>query len=316
MSGDKPVNRPGLILAAMLTCCGAAVCCGIAPARAETSAPIRSAMIPQDAVLIQNSGPAQPLAVTYSLRISKNSDRIKLKGSMSSEEDYKTLIGLIKASFPSADLTDRIKVRENVPDAEVQIGGLSFALKLLGYLERGQASVDNNGVAVEGSASTGVVLTEVQKLIDESSPTGVTLRNIRISPPAKVWAASISPDATLRISGVMPHEDGVNTIAAAARSMFSECEITDSTAVNDDVSASWMKAGLHALKMLRLLNRGSVEVTDQTIQLRGNAPSETALRSIESLAADFPSGFVLKSEVTAPTRPGVAAIPPDDSLHP
>ena len=37
--------------------------------------------------------------------------------------------------------------------------------------------------------------------------------NIRIAPPSKVWAASISTDATLRISGVMPDEAGRNRSA-------------------------------------------------------------------------------------------------------
>ena len=48
-------------------------------------------------------GPTEP--ITYAVRIHKELDRIKLKGSMSSEEDQKTLIGLVKASFPSATIS-------------------------------------------------------------------------------------------------------------------------------------------------------------------------------------------------------------------
>ncbi|WP_125461719.1 MULTISPECIES: hypothetical protein [Rhodomicrobium] len=310
------MKRPGLFLAAMLTFCGGGFLGGeIAPARAEETGTLRSELIPQNEILVQNQGAGDSLPVTYNVRISKETDRIKLKGSMSSEEDYKTLIGLVKASFPSADLTDRVKVREQAAVSEVKVGGLSFALKLLGYLESGQASVDNNGLAIEGAASNGAVLSEVREFIERDKPTGVALRNIRIAPPARVWAATISPDATLRISGVMPDESGKNKIAAAARRAFSECEITNNTAVNASVPDRWTKAGLHALKLLRLLNRGTVEVTDQTIQLKGDAPSETALQSIDLLASEFPSGFALKSEVTAPMRPGVAAIPPDETLH-
>lgn len=315
MSGDKPVKRPVLLLAAILTCGGACLWADIYPARADDTAALQAEMIPQDEILVQNQGASDQLPITYNIRISKDTDRIKLKGKMSSEEDYKMLIGLVKASFPSADLTDRIKVREQPTTSDVKIGGLSFALKLLGYLESGQASVDNNGLAVEGSASTGLVLAEVRRMIESNKPTGVALRNIRIAPPSKVWAASISTDATLRISGVMPDEAGRDRIAAAVRRDFSKYEITDNTAVNASVPDRWTKAGLHALRLLGMLDRGSVEITGQTIQLKGDAPNENALKAIEVLAADAPSGFSLKSEVSAPMRPGVAAIPPDETLH-
>lgn len=315
MSGDKPVKRAVLFYAVIFASGCTLASAGMAPARADEAGAAQPDVIPQDVVFVQNQGSADKMPVTYSLRISKDTGRIKLKGNMSSDEDYKTIIGLVKASFPSADLTDRIKVNESAPHSEVKIGGLSFALKLLGYLETGQASVDNNGLAIEGSASTAVVLSEVRRLIANDQPTGVPLKNIRIAPPAKAWSASVSPDATLRISGVMPDEFGKNAIALAARKIFSECEITNQTGVNASVPDKWMKAALHALKLLRLLDRGTVELTDQTVHLKGDAPSETALKGIESLASEFPSGFSLKSEVTAPARPGVAAIPPVTTLH-
>jgi hypothetical protein len=318
MSGDKPVRRYGASFALILSCCGCALwCSAIIEARAEPeqAANAQSAMIPQDVIVVQDDGgdPTQP--ITYSIRIHKEFDRIKLKGSMSSEEDQKTLIGLVKASFPSATINNRVKVRKSATDRDIKIGGLSFALKLLGYVETGKASVDDNGVSIEGSASTAVVLNQVKKTLANDRPTGVPIRSVRIAPPTKSWTASVTKEGTLTISGVVPDEGGKQVITATASRMWPECDVVDGTGVNDRLPERWMKAALHALELLRLLDNGSVEITDQSIRLKGDAPSETAVQMIDARSTEIPNGFSLNSEVTAPGRPGVAAISSDETVH-
>jgi hypothetical protein len=313
MPGDKPVKRRGSSFAVILSCCGCALWGSAGyEARAESAEPAQAEMIPQDDVVVRSgaSGTNQP--VTYSLRIYKNRDRFKLKGNMSSEEDYKTLLGLLKASFPSAGVTDRIEVKESATDSDVKIGGLSFALKLLGYLDKGQATVDDNGLTLEGAASTAVVLNEVRKLIDNDRPTGVPLKNIRIAPPQKSWTISLTDNGTLKITGVVPDEAKKQAIAAAASKTLPECNIDDSTSVNSSIPDKWVDAAHHSLSILKVLSRGSVEITEDTIQLKGAAPNEVALKTIERLASEMPAGFSVHSEVTAPTRPGVAAIAVDE----
>jgi hypothetical protein len=280
------------------------------PARADKIDTKQADMIPQDEVIVQNDGSADDLPITYSLRIYKEPDRIKLKGNMSSEEDYKTLLGLIKANFPSSSLSDRVEVNEKTANAEVKIGGLSFALKLLGHLETGNASMDNNGLSLEGSASTAVVLTEVIALIEKDKPTGVPIRNIRIAPPEKSWHASVTDDGSVRLSGVTPSSESQKAIVQSARQKFSNFDIEDNTSVNTKLNARWTQAALRSLELLLLLDKGSVEVTEQSIHLKGAAPSETAVLSIDAIASNLPSGFALKSEVTAPApHDGMAANP-------
>ncbi len=311
MTGEQPVRRPSALIALILSCCGYVIwSTGILPARASDTAAQHTDMIPQDDLVVQNEDSAASLPITYSVRISKHQDRIKLRGQVASEEDYKTLIGLVKANFPAVDLTDRVQVKPAGPEGDVKIGGLSFALKLLGYLDKGQASVDDNGLSLEGSASTAVVLTELRKLIDNNKPTGVPLKNIRIAPPSRSWSASVMPNGTVKICGVVPSEAGKQAITDAVHKMFPESGINDNSAVKEDLPERWMKAALHSLKFLHLLDKGSVEITDQTIHLKGAAPNEMAVAQIDTLAAELPSGFALKSEVSAPVmRAGMAELP-------
>jgi hypothetical protein len=317
MSGDKPFRRNGAFFALILSCCGCTFWWGAnSEARAGSAASAQSAMITQDEIVVQDEASGPNLPVTYSVRIHKETDRIKLKGTMSSKEDYKTLIGLVKASFPSATISKRIEIVHSANRSDVKIGGLSFALKILGYVEAGKALIDDNGISIEGSASTAVVLDEVKRAIANDRPTGVPLRSIRIAPPTKSWTASIRKEGTLTISGVVPDESGKQMITAAAGRMFPECDLVDGSGVNTGLPDRWMKAAVHALELLRLLDNGSVEITDQSIRLKGDAASETAVQLIDAHSAQIPDGFSLNSEVSAPPgRPGVAAISLDETVR-
>ncbi len=302
MTGEKPGESSTAIIASLIGCCGFIFFFGAdyPSAHADEIAAKHADMIPQNEVVVQNGGAMEELPITYSLRIYKGPDRIKLKGNMSSEEDYKTLIGMVKANFPSINLTDRIKVKDELPDSEVKIGGLSFALRLLGYIENGQASVDNNGLSLEGAATTAVVLTEVQNLIDNNKPTGVPIKNIRITPPETAWNASLTPDGTIKLSGVLPSKNSQETIFNYAKTLFLNSSIEDESEINNKLPSRWAQAAKKSMDLLFLLNKGSVEITEQTIYLKGVAPSEHALKSLDVIAKDLPSSFNLKSEVTAP----------------
>jgi hypothetical protein len=302
-------------MAILLSCCGYILV--HSPAQSEENDAQPADMIPQDEVVIENQGSLESVPVTYSVRIYKEPDRIKLKGNMSSEEDYKTLIGMVKANFPSVNLTDRVKIIENAPNADVKIGGLSFALKLLGYLENGQAAVDNNGLSLEGSASTAVVLTDVRSMLENDKPTGFPLKNIRIAPPENSWYASVKTDGGIKISGSVPNKISQKAIVDYAKHKFAGLDVEDLTSVNEKLPGQWTRAAQKSIDLLRLLDQGSIELTEQAIHLRGDAPSETTLMSIGAIANDLPSGFILKSEVTAPAsvQSGVAAVPrPVDAL--
>lgn len=316
MVGKKPVKRPQAFIAILLGCCGYFSVYSLAQSEGNDTQP--TDMISQDEVIVHNEGALTSVPVTYSLRIYKEPDRIKLKGNMSSEEDYKTLIGIVKANFPSINLTDRIKIIESAPDADVKIGGLNFALKLLGCLESGQAVVDNNGLSLEGSASTAVVLTDVKSMLKNDKPAGVPLKSIRIAPPENSWYASISADRIIKISGSVPSKESQQAVFDYAKHQTTGLDVEDTAAVNDKLPAQWAKAAQKSIDLLLLLDKGSIELTGQTIHLRGDAPSETALKSIDAIANDLPSGFMLKSEVTAPasTHSGIAAAPPGTSAIP
>lgn len=310
MMGEHPFRKQRAFLALVLGCCGYLACGSAVVAEATGQNAQQADLIPQDDVIFRNEVSADELPITYSLHIYKEPSRIKLKGNMSSEEDYKTLMGLVKANFPAADLNNRVKIDDKSAKEDVKIGGLSFALKLLGYVETGRASVNNNGLSLQGEASTAVVLTEVNKLIENDKPTGMPI-DIHIARPEKNWQASVSADGVVKISGVVKSEDVKKQILDVINSRFPRSRLDDKTLVNNKISDEWGNVSLRSIELLSLLDKGSVEVTEETIHLKGDASNGKALLMIEAISGKLPNGFALKSEVTAPAPPhaGIAAVP-------
>ncbi len=312
MMGERPFRRQRALFALVLGCCGY-LACGSSAVMAEPTAndaPRTEDLIPQDDVIFRNEASADELPITYSLQIYKEPSRIKLKGNMSSQEDYKTLMGLVKANFPAVDLNNRVKINDKAAKEDVKIGGLSFALKLLGYVETGRASVDNNGLSLQGETSTAVVLTEVNKLIENDKPTGMPM-NIHIARPERNWQASVSADGVVKISGIVKSDEVRQNILEVINSRFPRFRLEDRTLVNKSISDAWESVSLRSVELLSLLEKGSVEVTEQTIHLKGDASNGKALLMIDAVGAKLPSGFALRSEVTAPAPPhaGIAAVP-------
>ena len=242
--------------------------------------------------------------------------RLKLKGLVATEEDHKALMGLVKASFPSADVTDRVKIANDpkikTADAaktDFKLGGISFALKALSFVQSGSAQIDQHGVALSGDAENSAVYAELAKF-DAAPPTGIILKEVSVSqPPTSVsWRAEVG-GGKVKLTGAVAGSSNKKELEAKLQTLFSGLEIVDETSVVGATSDSWLDAAIHSLQVLRLLDSGFVQLADHNIQLYGHASDEAKLRKIDSLADDYPSGFALDRKVSAPVRASLFDFP-------
>lgn len=240
-----------------------------------------------------------------SFRIQKEESRIKLKGQTLTEEDHRILLGLVKAHFASTDVADRIKPRSDDSRTNINVGGVSFALKILALLDTGSAAIDQNSIILDGRAGTFARHAEVQKLIKSEKLNGIVV-NTSIAPPSKslYWRAKFS-EGQLNINGVTSTESDRQALDDGARGMFQNVKIVNQTDIVEDMPESWADATLRSLQILRLLDSGVVEIEGQSIQLEGVVQDETTLRKIDELARQLPSDFALKSQINTPQRPFV-----------
>lgn len=302
MAGDKPGGRHGALLA--YACLGAAFVVNAIFFTVDRLGAEQVGGVSRGALMI-NVAEAADLepATQFMLRIYKETDRVKLKGQLPSEEDHKTVLGLVKANFPSTDLVDRLKIAEGTAKTNMRVGSVSFALKALSYLQTGTANVDGASISLEGEVSADAIREEVLQFIKTTSPTGVTLKNVHIGTPPKsfIWRADLQ-DNQVRIIGPVPDENGRQAIRERARMLFSGVEIIDQTRVAQGAPEGWTDAALHSLMVLQLLKSGYIQMTDQAIRVEGVATDEQNLVGVDVLADKFPSGFSLESHVDVPSH--------------
>lgn len=302
MSGEKPGKRRGIAFG--FTSFGVAFL--FTAVFSIASQPAAEQKTP-DATQSGNKAGAETVSAlpsAFLLRIQKDAGRIKLKGNMPSEEDHKTVLGLVKANFASIDINDRVKAAKGQPGTTVKVGGVNFALKVLSCLETGTATIDDGGVTLGGVAATSALYDEARKHIDTGRPIGVEVKSHNITPPSKTlkWSAVFS-NGHLSMSGVVAGEDDKKVLETTARKLFGHT-IDSSTDLAESAPDSWMTAALHSLQLLRNLEWGTVQITDQSIYVEGTAADESALMEIDALADQYPRGFALESKVSSQRRAG------------
>lgn len=301
MAGEMAKTRRLTFFSLSLGCFGiAALTASIFSVRADQAA------IAKPAAETATALPEAAVPVTYSLRIYKESDRIKLKGEMLSEDDYKTLIGLVKANFPSVNVTDRVKVTTADAATDLKIGGLSFALKILGYLDSGRATVDNNGLHLEGETDDNAVREQIAKVISLDTPLSVDPRNIKISSPAQLlsWRAEIG-FGRLTLTGNVPDGSKKQALADLARQYFAHLQLVDHTNIVSHAPEDWVVAATHSLNILKYLQSGSVEISGQSVVIEGNTLDEQTLFNIDTMTTKYPPEFALETRVKSLTTAGM-----------
>jgi hypothetical protein len=259
-----------------------------------------TAMADANTAAIAGGSVAAKLPLTYSIRIIKQSpDRLKLKGNVATKEDHKALLGLVKASFPSVDVSDRIKIVDG-PKVDMTLGGISFALKALTYLQTGSARIDDQGIVLAGDTENRAVYSELRAFIDAGKPTGLAVKDdVAIPPTAFTWRAEVG-DGQVRLTGAVPEGYDKKQLEAAVQKLFSGLQIIDKTYTVESAPESWTDAAMHSLKVLKLLNSGVVQLADHSISVEGHVADDKALQRIDALADKYPAGFALESKVSIP----------------
>ena len=64
-------------------------------------------------------------ANSYSWAAVRGETRLKLRGAVPSEEDRRTLLGMVKANFPDLKIDDKLRVAEGGPPRELWLGAVS-----------------------------------------------------------------------------------------------------------------------------------------------------------------------------------------------
>ena len=181
-----------------------------------------------------------------------------MRGSVPSEDDRRTVLGMVKAHFPDLEVEDRLKIVAGAPPKEQWLGAVSFGLKQLAHLKRGSARLLNVGLKLDGEARSAADYAEVKKSLSGPLPTGLVILDESIRPPMVdpfVFVAGLSANA-LTLSGSVPSEDARKQVRELSRQLFERPGLDDRLQVASGAPKNWDQAVAAALKALSQLEFG------------------------------------------------------------
>jgi hypothetical protein len=242
---------------------------------------------------------SQPLAYVWSA--THVGSVIRLRGSVPSEEDRRTVLGMVKAHFPDLEVEDRLKIAIGAPPKEQWLGAVSFGLKQLAYLKRGSARLLNIGLKVEGEARSAADYADAKKALAGPLPTGLAILDDDIKPPMAdpfVFVADLSSN-TLTLSGSVPSEDARKQVRELSRQLFERPGLEDRLELASGAPKNWEAAVAAALRALSRLDSGKVSLSGLALTIEGIAPDKgTAVAVSYQLRRDLPRLFSTSESIS------------------
>jgi osmotically-inducible protein OsmY len=230
----------------------------------------------------------------YVWSVQRGEGGLKLRGSVPSEEDRKTLLGMVKAHFPDLQVEDKLKVTKGGPPKEQWLGAVSFGLQQLTHLKRGSVRLTNVTMRVAGDASSPDDYNEIKKALAGPLPSGLVLKDDDVRAPIAdpfVFTADLGANA-LSLSGSVPSEDSRKQLREMARQLFERPGLDDRLEVASGAPKDWDEAVSAALRALSRLESGKVALSGLAVTIEGVAPDKgTAVAVSYQLRRDLPKLF-------------------------
>jgi hypothetical protein len=242
--------------------------------------------------LAANKSKERPVGYVWSAMRAESG--LRLRGAVPSEDDRRTLLGMVKALFPDLKVEDDLEVVEGGPPKEQWLGAVSFGLQQLAHLKRGSIRLLNARMRVSGEAHSAKDYIEVKKALAGPLPTGLVIKVDNVRPPIAdpfVFTADLGTNA-LSFAGSVPSEDSRKQLRELSRELFERPGLDDRLEIASGAPEGWDEAVIVALRALSSLESGKVSLSDLAVTIEGIAPDQgTAVAVSYQLRRDLPEPF-------------------------
>ncbi len=228
---------------------------------------------------------------------------IRLRGYVPTDEDRRTVLGMVKAHFPDLQVEDRLKVKvaQGAPPQDQWLGAVSFGLKQLSHLKRGSARLYNVELKVDGVARSADDYAEVKKALAGPLPTGLSVASESIKPPVAdpfIFVADLGANA-LSLSGSVPSEGARKQLRELSRQLFRRPGLDDRLELASGAPKDWDEAVAAALRALSQLESGKIALSGLAVTIQGVAPDKgTAVAVSYQLRRDLPALFSTSESIS------------------
>ena len=255
--------------------------------------------------VVDNNAALVPMAEKFVWRASRRGQRIKLAGHVPSKAVRKSIVGVTKANFPGFEVVDRMHTARGTPSTDTWLAGVSFALKQLSSLKRGDVVLETLDLSVTGEAEDVAAYRAVRSAM-KSPPKGIKLASNAVKAPAVspyTWVAK--RDARqLVLTGHYPDDSAKQQVLDAARASLGGVIVQDTLLPAEGAPQDWARAAVASLEALGRLESGAADMEDAALTVSGIAGDASTAETVRvALRAAMPPSIKLTERIHAKEPP-------------
>ncbi|KAB2914864.1 MAG: OmpA family protein [Hyphomicrobiaceae bacterium] len=261
--------------------------------------------------IVENKTELIEKADKYIWLATRRNNRIRVMGLAPSVATKQAILGVTKANFPGYEVVDRMTLARGVPSADTWLAGVSFALKQLASLKRGDVRLDDLGLSVTGEAEDLAGYRLVKSALLNSVPKGIRIITDQVTPPVVspfTWTVQFS-EGRIAFSGYVPSESARAELLSAVKATAPAAAVIDQMEPGEGAPQGWAAAAVATVRELLRLESGSAEMKDGALAVSGISSDDAAAEAARSaLRAAMPATIKLADQIR-PREPRRAAVP-------
>jgi len=245
-------------------------------------------------------------AEKYNWSANRRGNRIRVSGFAPNLNARQAIVGVAKVSFPGFEVADRMTLARGIASTDIWLGGVSFALKQLAALKRGDVRLEDYNLTVLGEAEDIPAYRAILSALTDGLPKGIKAANVHVTPPVVspfTWAAQLS-NKRLVLSGHVPSDAARADLLAAAKDGLSGIVVVDQMEPGEGAPPGWSAAAAASVRAILRMETGSAELKDAALVVSGMAGEPAAAEAVRGvLRTGLPSTVKLTDQIRAREPP-------------
>jgi OOP family OmpA-OmpF porin len=263
--------------------------------------------------VVDNKAGLLDKAEIYLWSASRRNNRIRLTGYAPSIAARLAILGVTKASFPGFEVVDRTALARGVPSADIWMAGVSFGLKQLTSIKRGDVRMRDLDLAITGEAEDVAGYRAVKQALANSVPKGIKVVSDQMTAPVVSpfrWTAQLT-DGSFVLSGHVPNDAVRADLVAAAKESLPGAAVVDQMEPAEGAPPGWAEAALAIVRELGHLEGGAAGTKDAALLVLGTAENVAMAEAVRTrLRAAMPSTIKFTDRILVREPPPLPPMPP------
>ena len=226
--------------------------------------------------------------------------KMLLEGYVPNNQVHQSVIGLIKAKFPQAKISDKLKNARGVDDEGQWFGQVSFGLGQLALMSNGEVKLIDDQLSLRGTANDLGAFNGLTARFSEALPLDLKSGKIDLQAPLiKDYDMAIKQgDGVVSLDGYVADERDRIGLIDEARRLFPAYEVKANLNLGSGAPFGWIEAIKLSLGLLSDLSVGDVQVNGRDVRIKGVASDKQRAKAVRLKArSDYPTGYQVNDEI-------------------